>query len=812
MISRLLCIIAFTLFLSENTFSQTGVLKGIVYDFETREKLPGATIQLVGNLSKGAATDIDGHYILEIDTGYHQLVCNFVGLKTYTFSVHITENGVTEQDVFLKSAAKSLETIVVSSGKFDQKIEDITVSMEILKPKLISAKNTTSIETALEQVPGLSIIDNDPQIRGGSGFTFGVGSRVAILLDGIPMLSGDAGRPEWSYLPVENIEQVEVIKGVSSVLYGSSALNGVINIRTAYPRSKPKTIISISGGEYSLPQAPAASWYNQSAPALANINFMHSRVIKSNLDFVIGGNFNADQGYIGPPPAAPYLPWDIKQAFHLLNSSDSIHTYTNKDMLKIRGRVNFNLRYRSKRITGLNYGINGNGMLNKTNMVLAWLNDSNGLYKGYPGAVFLEHQSIFNIDPFIKYSTSSGISHSLITRIFHTDNQISNNQSNSGTSYFGEYQIQRSLKSIGLTFTGGLVNNTSSSYSLLYASSGTLDNKIQNNAGYAQLDYKLWHIINLSGGFRYEYYKLNNQQSATAPIIRGGANIQLLKATFLRLSGGQGFRYPTITERFLTTQAGMLAVFPNPNLVPEKSQSFEIGVKQGFKIGNFKGYLDAAAFNQTYENTIEFLFGNWNPSIALAGFEFVNTGRSQANGLDFSLAATTPETNKRFGATALIGYTYVDPISLTPNYVYVHDAGGKGLSYANTSLNPTGDVMKYRYKHMAKADVEFKIYRFTLGGSYRYYSKMQNIDTAFKELESLTALLQTFNYAYPIKITKFWNAHNGFNVFDLRIGFKISSTQKVSIVCNNVMNTAYMLRPMKIEPPRTTMVQYMLEF
>ncbi len=819
MISRLFGIVVFVLFLSENTFSQTGVLKGVVYDFETRERLPGATIQLVNNLSKGAATDIDGHYILEIDTGYHQLVCNFVGLKTYTFSVHITENSVTEQEIFLKSAAKSLETIVISSGKFDQKIEDITVSMEILKPKLISAKNTTSIETALEQVPGLSIIDNDPQIRGGSGFTFGVGSRVAILLDGIPMLSGDAGRPEWSYLPVENLEQVEVIKGVSSVLYGSSALNGVINVRTAYPRSKPKTIISMSTGEYSLPAAPAQSWYHNSLPALANINFMHSRIIKSNLDFVVGGNFNIDQGYIGPPPQAPHLPWDLKQALHLLNSSDSIPTFNNNDMLKIRGRFNFNLRYRSKRHTGLNYGINGNGMINKTNMALAWLNDSSGLYRGYPGAVFLQHQTIFNIDPFVKYSTSAGVSHSLITRIFHTDNQITDNQSNKGTNYFAEYQLQRSFKGIGLNFTGGLVNNIATSYSPLYASSGSLNNTIRNDAAYLQLDYRLWNIINLSGGFRYEYFKLNQQQSNTAPILRGGANIQLFKATFLRVSGGQGYRFPTITERYLTTQAGMLAVFPNPNLVPETSQSFEIGLKQGFKIGTFKGYIDAAAFNQNYQNTIEFLFGVWNPHVAIAGFEFVNTGRSQVNGLDFSLAATTPETNKKFGATALIGYTYVDPICLTPNYVYATDSSkvlnptnNNKVTYKNTSLNPAGNIMKYRYKNMVKADVEFKIFKFTVGGSYRYYSKMANIDTAFAEIEKLTAVLAQNNWGLPFKITNFWNTNKGFNIFDARVSFKITSTQKISIVCNNVTNKAYMLRPMKIEPPRTTMIQYLLEF
>ena len=812
MISRVV-LIWFTVWLfTSQSFSQTGVLKGVVYDFETRETLPGATIQLVNNLTKGVATDIDGHYLLELDTGYHQLVCSFVSLKTYTFSVHISENTITEQDVFLKTATKSLETIVVSSGKFDQKIEDIVVSMEVLKPKLVTAKNTTSIETALEQVPGLSIIDNDPQIRGGSGFTFGVGSRVAILVDGIPLLSGDAGRPEWNYIPVENLEQIEVIKGVSSVLYGSSALNGVINVRTAYPRVKPKTVVSVSTGAYSLPQAPAANWYNKSIPGMANINFMHSRIINSNLDFVIGGNFNIDQGYIGPPPPAIYLPPDLKNFFHL-TATDSTHTYTNNDMLKIRGRVNFNLRYRSKKIKGLNYGINGNAMLNKTNMVLAWLNDSAGLYKGYPGAVFLEHQSIFNVDPFVKYSTESGISHSLITRVFHTDNEISNNQSNRGTNYFAEYQLQRSYKELGLNFTGGLVNNMSYSYSRLYASSGTPNNRIQNRAAYLQLDKRLWRIINLSGGFRYEYFKMNNQPSVTVPIFRGGANIQLLKATFLRISGGQGYRYPTITERYITTQAGMLAVFPNPNLVPETSQSFEIGIKQGFKIGNFKGYVDAAVFNQNYKNTIEFLFGEWDPSIAVAGFKFINTGNSRANGLDLSVAASTPETNKYFGATALVGYTYVDPVSLTPNYVYASYApigGGttQQLSYSSTSMNSAGNIMKYRYKHMVKADVEFKIFKFTLGGSYRYYSKMQNIDKAFGDLETLT----NNPFFYHMSILDFWNKHKGFNVFDARLGYKINTQQKISFICSNVFNVAYMLRPMKIEPPRILTIQYLYEF
>lgn len=223
---------------------QTGVLKGKVLNTENSEPIPGASVQVVNNPAKGTVSDVDGIYSLVLDTGDVKLVCTYTGMAADTFVAHIGFEAITEHDIALAKASKLLETVVVSSGKFDQKLEELTVSMEVLKPSLINSRNTTTIETALEQTPGLTIIDNDPQIRGGSGFTFGVGSRVAIVVDGIPLLSGDAGRPEWNYIPVENIEQIEIIKGASSVLYGSSALSGVINIRSAYPHRKPKTVIN----------------------------------------------------------------------------------------------------------------------------------------------------------------------------------------------------------------------------------------------------------------------------------------------------------------------------------------------------------------------------------------------------------------------------------------------------------------------------------------------------------------------------------------------------------------------------------------
>lgn len=808
MISRsLIVILFFFLFLPPLSAQQTGILRGQVTDAFSKELLPGASILLISTTTKGTSTDLDGNYSMVLDTGYHQLYCTYVGYVNDTFSVHISTNAITEKNSLLLPVAKFLETIVVSSGKFDQKLEELTVSMEVIKPQMINSRNTTSVEQVLEQVPGLTIIDNDPQIRGGSGFTFGVGSRVAIVVDGIPLLSGDAGRPEWSYIPVENIEQIEVIKGASSVLYGSNALCGVINVRSAYPRSTPKTVINYSIGQYSLPDAASQDWYNKSLPVFSNLNFLHSEIINKNLDFVIGGNYNIDQGYIAPPPAQTPVPDFAKPYF------DTIQTFSNQDMLRVRGRLNFNLRYRSKKFAGLNYGINANSMANKTNMVLAWYSDSGGdLYKGYPGAVFLENQVIYNIDPFIKYSSGNGISHSLVTRIFHTDNVISNNQSNKGTMYFGEYQLQRIFKNLDFTFTGGVVGNLSTSHADLYKSSGSPDNKIVNASGYIQIDKKLWKILNLSGGFRYEYFKMNNFSSVVAPIFRAGGSLQVLKATWVRTSYGQGFRYPTITERYISTKAGLFGVYPNPDLKPETSNNFEVGLKQGFKLGKCMGYLDIAGYYQHYENTIEYLFGTWdskNPFIV--GFKFLNTGESRVRGVDISLLLATPETNKKFGITALIGYTYVEPVCLTPDLIYAHDSSQirQPLSYRTTSKDTTGNILKYRFKHMFKADVEFKIYNFTLGFSYKYYSKMQNIDSAFSTIEQVTS---NIDFIDDIRVVNYWKTHKGFNIWDARLGCAINRKTKISLIITNLFNIDYSLRPLKIESPRTTALQYVYTF
>ena len=121
-------------------------------------------------------------------------------------------------NIDLVASSTELGTVVVSAGKFEQKIEEVTISMSVMKPKMVENINTTSMDEAMEQVPGVTVIDGQANIRGGSGFSYGAGSRVLLLVDDLPMLAADASDVKWSFLPTENLEQIEVLKGASSAL------------------------------------------------------------------------------------------------------------------------------------------------------------------------------------------------------------------------------------------------------------------------------------------------------------------------------------------------------------------------------------------------------------------------------------------------------------------------------------------------------------------------------------------------------------------------------------------------------------------
>jgi outer membrane cobalamin receptor len=831
------------LFSIRTAIAQEGVLFGNVSDKQTQETLIGASVVMLSDKSKGAAADINGNYKFSLPAGTHKVVCSFTGMKADTVTVQIFAGRESQWNFALQNYVEELGVVVVSSGKFEQRLEELTVSMEVLRPEVITAKAATNITQVLEQTPGLTIMDEEPQIRSGSGYSFGVGSRVAILIDDLPVMSGDIGKVEWSFIPMENIEQIEVVKGASSVLYGSSALSGAINVRTAYPKEKPLTKVVLYTGFHSAILDSTASagtrfanffgldgsdangkkWWNGVAN-FSGLNFFHSRKIKQ-LDVVIGGNFHYDYGFTGPQPNGS-----------IDGLGDTIADIANSEVREVRGRINFNLRRRSKKISGLAYGLNGNFMRSSKNFSLVWnANESNqnGRYSAYPGTMTLTEIFTFYVDPFITYVTSRGVQHSLKTRILYTDQDNSNNQSSQSTVYFGDYQLQRTFSRMkDLNVIAGLAANYTTGSSQIYVG-GNPDgkNNAKNVSLYMQFDKKFWSAINFSLGVRGEYFQINDLEFVIRPVVRTGMSFKIAKASYVRASFGQGYRFPTIGEKYILTNSGGLGVYPNPELKPETSWNLEAGIKQGFKIGKFYGYLDLVGFWQEFYNSVNIVMGNYGTNTSLPGFKFLNTGDNRVRGVEASIMGGGQFT-KSFGMTLLLGYTYTLPESLNPDEVFyvnkrVLIGGGDTLiteqsfTHRNTSIDSTTNILKYRFRHLGKMDMEFTYRKWAIGYSFRYYSFMENIDKVIYDLDAIkgpgglnTGIIADrgdFQTELP-NGTGAWElnpdkSRMGEYVMDARISFQIAEWLKAAFIVNNFLNNEFSLRPLKMEQPRTATIQ-----
>ena len=692
--------------------------------------------------------------------------------------------------ILLKTRTKDETTVVVSAGKRKQAIEEIPVSMEIIKPQLIDNKGITDLEQAVDQTPGVNTMDGQVSIRGGSGFAYGTGSRVLLLWNGMPLLSGYAGDTQWNAIPMEQAAQIEVMKGASSVLYGSGALNGVIALAEKEPKSTPETKIKIQNGIYGDPARASLKWWNKS-PMFQQVEAYHSKMNRYT-GYTISTTLFQNDGY-------------------------------RQGEIENRGRVSGTIYFRPKTATRLKAGLGFNYQAQKTGSFLIWESDSLG-YIPSGGAdtsnaastlTYNLGQRLF-IDPYVKFIDKKNNLHHLKTRVYYAHNANINNpsQSNGAVIYFADYSVQKQFKNGG-TLTSGASNIYNVVKSNLFG-----DHHSENLALYSQLELHKgkWDF---SSGARLEYFQMDGKTGDTDfmisekknikipfyPILRTGIHYEAAKYTHLRASFGQGIRYPSVAERYTQTSVGALNIFPNPYLTPEIGWAGEIGIKQGVKIGSWKGFIDLAAFVNQYSNMMEFTFGLFNPSnIPLSndpgnpgyiykwiGFQAQNVEKARISGLDLSFNSMG-----KIGEVELIsllGYTYMNPISLNKN-----------TNYSATFSDTTTNMLKYRFKHLAKADIEANYLKWGIGASLRYNSFMSNIDKVFEEPIAGSTYILPGLKEYRQKYDK------GNLVFDARIAYKITDNFRVSFIVNNVFNAEYSSRPGDIQPPRNFIAQLQMKF
>ncbi|MEZ5038332.1 MAG: TonB-dependent receptor [Saprospiraceae bacterium] len=735
---------------------QSATVSGQITDQSTKDPLIAATIQIG---QKGTLTDFDGYFSMQLSEGTHQITVRYVGYKTFTQTIELKAGENFSFNAALEEQTNLLQTATVTSGKYEKPLGEVTVSLEVLKPSLIQSTNKPSLDEALQKVPGVTIIDGQANIRGGSGFSQGAGSRVLLLVDDIPILNADAGFPNWDDVPVENIDQIEVVKGAASALYGSAALNGIVNVRTSYPNLEPETKAAIGYTYYFSPKDERLKWWD-TAPYHLLASLSHKQKFKK-FDLVLGGFYNKKESY-------------------------------NKDTYNRYGRFNIGTRYR---VTDrLSLGVNANFNAGESASFFYWASDTSA-YVGSSSTATARQRVRYNIDPYLVYFDKNGGRHRLLGRYHEVNNDNDNNQSNFSYTFYGEYQYQKQFQPTDMVFTAGLVGRATKVEAELY---GDTTFTSQNLAAYLQLDKKFFNRLNVSLGVRFEANVLNNpgfvyddglflkgvvepsKEKESRPVMRLGLNYQLADFTYLRGSWGQGYRFPTIAEKFIFTNAGF-PVVPNPTLGSETGWSGELAIKQGFRLGGFEGFVDLATFIMRYQDMIEF---NINSQLA---FQAVNIGGTEITGAEISIAGK----GKLFGlpTTILTGYSYIDPkfldFDLTP---LPADGGTIAQKNANNSSSEK-NVLKYRSRHTIKFDLETQINKFNLGLESFYNSQLEAIDAIFL---FIVPGLGDFRAG----------TGNGFWRHNLRMAYRFSDDFKCSILLGNITNKAYTFRPGLLEEPR----------
>lgn len=565
---------------------QTVSLKGKVIS-DKAQPVIGANIILSGT-NLGDASDIKGNFeIKNIPVGVYNIEVSSIG-----YTKRILRNIKIDQTtkpitIVLKETTYETEQVIVSASKYEQKLEDITASTTIIPPDFINRRNFITFDEMLRYIPGVQVNLEQVSIRGSSGYSKGVGARVLVAINGIPLYAGDNGDVVWEIIPLSDIERVEVIKGPSSSLYGSSAIGGVINIITKSIVQSPVTYFKSYFGVYDKPVHKLWDWdkkyrtfygaeithsgssdnlgYTFSLKKFDNMSYRQNDYYKRYLGHIkLSYNFTPDN----------YLLFFSNYLYS--NRGNFLYWKDSRNALVPKDEDNGNYVLSNRSFNGLIYHHKFNEQFSgeikssyyRTNF------DGYGLEVTSSTANLFRNEVLANYNPSDKFTITTGIEAS-----------YANVKSN----------IFKNPEFVGA-------------------------------GAYFQAEYKGIERLIATFGLRYDFIKIDTLSGKNAITPRIGLNYKLSDELILRGSIGTGFRAPTPAEVFTSTAVGGgVGIKENPNLTSETSVAFEFGMQYKFK-SNIN--LDFALFQTEYNNFIE-------PNLTKEGdIQFVNLPKARIQGIE----------------------------------------------------------------------------------------------------------------------------------------------------------------------------------
>lgn len=768
-------------------------ISGVIID-ENGEAVFSASVVVDAAKGWAVTSDFDGNFRIDLPAGKYNVLVRYIGYEENTREVTLKSGENKTLNFSLKQSEQILGLVeVVSATKRGIVAEKEVVTVETITAEFLDNNVITIGSDAVDKVPGVTILDGQVSIRGGSGYAYGTGSRVILVIDEIPLLSPERNEVLWDFIPMENVKTIDVVKGASSVQYGSAALNGIVAVTTNWPSKKKETNVTMFSGIYGAPPIAEGQWWDRTdnifeKPHELGVQFSHLRQLTDEMDLVVSGAFISNQS-------------------HILNQANN------------RVRNNIKWRFTPEKIRGLTFSLNSNLLYRNNDQFFIWENSNTGAYEGMS---FQDRYLRYSIDPVVKYFFKDNNQFSFINRIYYDERLNKGRPSQySGIKAYNDFQYKRTFKNaekgINGTTTVGFVNShdrieakSFDSYSI----NGDGIFHFNTFSAYTQSDFG-WNDLTLALGARFDYVALNGNKAASKPVFNAGTSYELGHKNFLRFGFGQSFRIPSIAERFVKEEItsveignNTLRVFagPNPDIRPESGYSFELGFKKIITTSKFEAKIDAVVFYQRFEDMTEFTFGNYTDPIDSTdylGFQMLNVAEARIFGWEGTINAS--HKIRESVLTYQFGYTYsyganAEEDTTLNNILSVMKGAFQAFSisdeeyadyYENGEQNILHGMLRYRFRHTIKMDVNLDIKKFSFGTNIRYYSFMDRVDAVFA--------------IFIPDIQDYRDAQNnrGDFVVDLRGQYHFSDQFTLGFICKNALNNDYQLRPAKPDAPRS---------
>ena len=656
--------------------AQTGSLSVRTVDARTGAPLPGANVTVQGTVL-GGASNAEGDLLIErIAQGTYAVQASLIGYeRTRVDGVSIRSGETTRLQIRMSATAIPVDPVIVTATRREQSAAEAPASVSVLDARGIAERNSVTLDDALRYIPGVNITESQVNVRGSSGYNRGAGSRVLLLVDGMPMLTGDTGEINFETMAVDELERIEVVKGASSALYGSSALGGVINLITAPIPTEPVTRISMFGGVFGPPSYDDWDW-SGGARTQYGVSVSHARTVGDLGARIFVGTTGSDS--------------------HRRNDT--------------RRRINGALTLR--------YAVSPSTRASLSVDIMDQPRDNFLFWRGLDRALEPPDDQLGARISSTRAFTSATLTVAGSQELTHTaraswyHNRFSDNFSIPGSLslsdvFRGDY-LATWLASASHVLTGGI----EASYDVVDANIFGVRNG-WGLAAFAQDEITVTDALSLILGLRYDVQDVDSLATVSQLNPKAAVLYHPFAGTAVRFSAGRGFRSPSIAEAFTSTNVGGIVIVPNPNLRPERSVSLEAGVKQALGPA---AAVDVALFQSDYDDLIE---SGLNAS---GNGQLSNVTRARVQGVEIVASAAVHERPAAFagssptsgGSRAMfdqvsalfnVGYTYVYPRDLTTN-----------------------DLLKYRPRHLFYASAEAFTGPISLGVDYRYMSRVDRVD------------------------------------------------------------------------------------